>query len=122
QSTGFSRQAPPAEGTPAEAGTLNDTRLWVAAERLPQFSAIFPDAWTEPPIIAPAALAETIWSSESALVEIIRGRLEGLGPVTAQALADSLGLKLASIGEARVNLAAEGFVFRARFTARLAMT
>jgi ATP-dependent helicase Lhr and Lhr-like helicase len=93
--------------------------LWVAAERLPQLNAVFPDAWTEPPIVAPAALAETIWSSEPALVEIIRGRLEGLGPVTAQGMADSLGLKVALIEEALVNLEVEGFVFRGRFTPRL---
>ena len=96
--------------------------LWVAAERLPQFSAIFPDAWTEPPIVAPAALAQTIWSSESALVEIIRGRLEGLGPVTAQGLADSLGLRVSLIDEALVNLEVEGFVFRGRFTPGLQET
>jgi ATP-dependent Lhr-like helicase len=61
--------------------------LWVAADRLPQLNVIFPDASSGPPIVAPAALAEAVWSSESALVEIVRGRLEGLGPVTAQALA-----------------------------------
>ena len=96
--------------------------LWVAAERLPQLNAVFPTALTEPPIIAPAALAEAIWRSESALVEIIRGRLEGLGPVTAQGLADSLGLKLALIDEALVNLEVEGFVFRGRFTPGLQET
>jgi ATP-dependent Lhr-like helicase len=96
--------------------------LWVAAERLPQLNVVFPDAWTDPPIVAPAALAETIWSSESALVEIIRGRLEGLGPVTAQGLADSLGLKVALIEEALINLEVEGFVFRGRFTPGLQET
>ena len=96
--------------------------LWAAAERLPQLKAVFPEASTEPPIVAPAALAEAIWSSESALVEIIRGRLEGLGPVTAQGLADSLGLKVALIDEALVNLEVEGFVFRGRFTPGLQET
>jgi len=90
--------------------------LWVAAERLPQLNAIFPDAWTEPPIVAPAVLAEAAWSSESALVEITRGRLEGLGPVTAQSLADSLGLKVNLIEQALINLEGEGFVFRGRYT------
>ncbi|HWO00971.1 MAG TPA: DEAD/DEAH box helicase [Blastocatellia bacterium] len=90
--------------------------LWVAAERLPQLKAIFASASSEPPIAAPAVLAYARWSFESALVEIIRGRLEGLGPVTAQALADSLGLKTDSIEAALVSLEGEGFVFRGRFT------
>ena len=90
--------------------------LWVAAERLPQLNAIFASASTEPPIAAPEALIGASWSVESALVEIVRGRLEGLGPVTAQGLADSLGLKLDSIEAALVALEVEGFVFRGRFT------
>jgi ATP-dependent Lhr-like helicase len=90
--------------------------LWVAAERLPQLDAIFQTASTEPPIVAPEVLAGAPWSPDSALVEIIRGRLEGLGPVTAQALADPLGLKLPSIDAALVSLEVEGFVFRGRFT------
>ncbi len=90
--------------------------LWVAAERLPQLNAIFASASTEPSIVAPEVLASATWSFEAALVEIVRGRLEGLGPVTAQALADSLGLKPESIEAALVNLEVEGFVFRGRFT------
>ncbi|HSO73437.1 MAG TPA: ATP-dependent DNA helicase, partial [Blastocatellia bacterium] len=90
--------------------------LWVAAERLPQLNAIFGLASTEPPIVAPGALAETAWSAESALVEILRGRLEGLGPATVQGLADSLGLKVGPIEQALVSLEVEGFVFRGRFT------
>ena len=90
--------------------------LWVAAERLPQLNMIFGESTSEPPIVAPDALTGATWSFESALVEIVRGRLEGLGPVTAQALADSLGLKLDSIEAALVSLEVEGFVFRGRFT------
>jgi ATP-dependent Lhr-like helicase len=94
----------------------------VAAERLPQLDVIFQNAETEPSIVAPRLLAGVTWSPESALVEIIRGRLEGLGPVTAQAVADSLGLKLDSIEAALASLEAEGFVFRGRFTPGLKET
>jgi ATP-dependent Lhr-like helicase len=90
--------------------------VWVAAERLPQLDAVFSEARTDPSIAAPGILAEVNWSAESALVEITRGRLEGLGPVTAQSLADSLGLKIGLIDQALVNLEVEGFVFRGRFT------
>jgi len=90
--------------------------FWVAAERLPQLNAIYTEAKTEPSIFAPAVLSEVSWSSETALVEIIRGRLEGLGPVTVSRLAESLGLKPIEIEHALVTLEVEGFVFRGRFT------
>ncbi|HLJ69847.1 MAG TPA: DEAD/DEAH box helicase, partial [Roseiarcus sp.] len=65
--------------------------LWVAAERLNQVQAIWPDAARQPDIAPPADQAQAVWSAEQALVEIVRGRLEGLGPVTETALAAPLG-------------------------------
>jgi len=94
---------------------VDGATLWIAAERLPQFVVILPNARTEPAIKAPDSLVVD-WDSEIALVEIIRGRLEGLGPVTAQSLADSLGLAIDVIEAALVKLEVEGFVFRGRFT------
>jgi ATP-dependent Lhr-like helicase len=90
--------------------------LWVAAERLPQFRAVWPDAPLEPPIAAPAEFAARDWSLEEALVEILRGRLEGLGPVTEQALAAPLGLMPEDIAAALAALESEGFALRGRFT------
>ena len=127
QSTGFSRVVASAEDNsfnasnqeePPEGGTLNTRgpRLWVAAERLPQLEAIFPNATTEPPIVAPEALASVAWTDDAALVEILRGRLEGLGPTTTAALAGSLGLPAYSIEASLARLEAEGFVMRGRFT------
>src|SRR6185503_3340163 len=60
--------------------------LWVAAERLPQLEKIFPGASLTPPIVAPETFSQAAWSFEDALVEILRGRLEGLGPVSVEAL------------------------------------
>jgi len=90
--------------------------LWVAAERLPQIKSIFAGATLEPPIIPPESVARTSWSSEDALVEIIRGRLEGLGPVTVEQLVSSSGLEKLAIESALLKLEAEGFVIRGRFT------
>ena len=49
--------------------------LWIAAERLPQFLALWPQAILEPAVAAPEAYAEKAWSVDEALVEILRGRL-----------------------------------------------
>src|SRR5580704_13646884 len=67
--------------------------LWVSAERLPQFQALWPAAKPDPAIAAPAAYAGRNWSRDDALVEILRGRLEGQGPVTHEMLAAALGLE-----------------------------
>ncbi|HEY2960967.1 MAG TPA: DEAD/DEAH box helicase [Pyrinomonadaceae bacterium] len=91
-------------------------RLWVAAERLPQIRSIFASATLEPAIIAPESVARTSWSFEDALVEIIRGRLEGLGPITIDQLVSSSGLNKLEIETALLKLEAEGFVIRGRFT------
>lgn len=90
--------------------------LWVAAERLPQLNAIFPVATTEPPISAPETLAAVSWKSDDAVVEVLRGRLEGLGPITVAAVARSMGLPPLTIEAALARLEAEGFVMRGRFT------
>ncbi|MCM3870270.1 MAG: DEAD/DEAH box helicase, partial [Pyrinomonadaceae bacterium] len=91
-------------------------RLWVAAERLPQLQAVFHDAVLQPLIAVPASLAEATWSFDDALVELIRGRLEGLGPVTAPGLAASAGLAVSQVDGALLKFEAEGFVLRGRFT------
>ncbi|MDQ3473177.1 MAG: ATP-dependent DNA helicase, partial [Acidobacteriota bacterium] len=91
-------------------------QLWVAAERLPQLLAVFPEATLTPPISAPVSLAQTSWTGEDALVELVRGRLEGLGPVTSKGLAVSAGLPIGDIDATLLKLEGEGFVLRGRFT------
>jgi ATP-dependent Lhr-like helicase len=90
--------------------------VWVAAERLPQFESQWPDAALEPLIAAPASYAERAWSADLALVEILRGRLEGLGPATAEALAAPLGMSTDDIAFALAALEGEGFAMRGHFT------
>jgi ATP-dependent Lhr-like helicase len=53
--------------------------------------------------------------SDEALVEIVRGRLEGLGPVPASGIAESLALPASRINIALAALEAEGFAMRGRF-------
>jgi ATP-dependent helicase Lhr and Lhr-like helicase len=94
----------------------NGISLWVAAERLPQLQPVFPFATFAPAIAAPESVTRTSWSSEDALVEIIRGRLEGLGPVTVDQLVSQSGLSKLEIETALLKLESEGFVIRGRFT------
>jgi ATP-dependent Lhr-like helicase len=89
--------------------------LWIVAERVPLFTALFPTAALRPAIEVPATHAKQ-WSREEAAVEAVRGRLEGLGPVTAMDIANSLGLPVAEIEVALATLQAEGFAMRGRFT------
>ena len=96
--------------------TAREKRLWVAAERLPQISAVYPNPDLEPAIVAPESVSRTAWTFEDALVEIIRGRLEGLGPVTVEQLMASSGLNKLEIETALLRLEAEGFVIRGKFT------
>ncbi len=96
--------------------TEKGNRFWVAAERLPQIKSIYPSAALEPLIYPPENLAQTAWTFDTALVEILRGRLEGVGPTTAEALAISFSLDQREIEAALARLEAEGFVLRGRFT------
>ena len=90
--------------------------VWVAAERLPQFDALWPGARLEPAIVAPEGHAGQDWLPEVALIEIVRGRLEGQGPATVAALAALLGLECGPVLAALRALEAEGFALRGRFT------
>jgi ATP-dependent Lhr-like helicase len=76
--------------------TLGSLGLWVAAERRALFE--------------PAPL------SDESLLQIVRGRLEGLGPVTVSAIAGSLAVPASRIDIACAALEAEGFAMRGHYT------
>ncbi len=94
---------------------LGEGSIHVAAERLPEFDAVFPDARRSPAIEAPAEYRKP-WARAAALVEIVRDRLQGLGPVTAAGLAAPLALPTAELEAALAKLEAEGSVMRGRFS------
>ena len=97
------------------AGQPDSATLVAAAERLPEINAVHPAALAMPPIVVPPEYAKA-WSREEALVEIVRGRLEGLGPVTAAGLAESIGVSVGDVDIALLALEGEGFVMRGSFT------
>jgi ATP-dependent Lhr-like helicase len=63
--------------------------LWVAAQRLAQLRATCPGARARPELALPAALAASV-ALEDAWRELVRARLESLGPVSSRALAQPL--------------------------------
>ena len=72
--------------------------LWVASERRSLF-----EVWPMP---------------DTALAESVRGRLEGLGPVTASAIADSVAISASRVNTALAALEAEGVAMHGRFTSK----
>jgi ATP-dependent Lhr-like helicase len=89
--------------------------LWVAIERLPQLQAVFPDATIVPMPNVPQEFAR-LWTREEALVELVRARLEGLGPTTVARIASSMGVATNEIELALLALESEGLVLRGHFT------
>ena len=96
--------------------------LWLATEMLPRFRALFPE--TAPDTSLPDFLPEFIrgeqWTPEDALRDIVRGRLSGLGPVTASALANELSnadaVSEKSVEAALLALQTEGFAMQGHFS------
>ena len=89
--------------------------FWVAAERLPHVQALWPSAVLDPAILPPGS-AEPCKNPEQALVELVRGRLEGQGPLTSTELGTTLGLDAERIMTALAALETEGFALSGRFT------
>jgi ATP-dependent Lhr-like helicase len=90
--------------------------LWVAAERLPMLEAAYPAARCEPSLVAPERERAKAWTREAAIRELVRGRLEVVGPTTAADIAGALGLDAGDVDFGLGALEHEGFVLRGRFT------
>jgi len=96
--------------------TGNGLGLWVAAERLATLRDLYPDAVLQPVIDAPPECAEGFKTRDEALRELLRARLGGLGPATAESLAAPLGLARSEVELALLALQAEGYVLQGRLT------
>ena len=99
---------------------LPEPRLCVAAERLPMVQAVFPGVACEPALVPPERERAQVWTREDALRELVRGRLEVVGPTTAAELARALGVPVSDVDFALGALEHEGFVLRGRFTPHVA--
>jgi ATP-dependent Lhr-like helicase len=99
-----------------EQSTRSRASIAVAAERLPEILRIHPDAPLDPPIQPPRS-RERMWDRQSAVTELIRGRLTLTGPTTAIDLAESLAIAEEEADTALLALESEGVVLRGRFFA-----
>jgi ATP-dependent helicase Lhr and Lhr-like helicase len=88
------------------------TPIWIAVERVALFSTVFPNLLATPADNS----SEAPVTRETAIAEMVRGRLEGLGPVTATALAQAISLPRGPIEAALAALQAEGFAMQGQFT------
>ncbi|MGH8496216.1 MAG: DEAD/DEAH box helicase [Gammaproteobacteria bacterium] len=88
--------------------------LWVSAERLAEILHIVQKPQISSEIDAVADKNAPV-DADSALVEIIRSRLECLGPTSAEALSGPLGLPPDAADRALLALETEGFAVRGHF-------
>lgn len=89
--------------------------LWVATERWPLVHAVWPDAQSRPTVTVPAGVRHD-WPRDEAIVYLVRGRVECVGPTTTGALAQALGLEPAAVEAALIALETQGVVLRGSFT------
>jgi len=94
-----------------------ERQIWTSAEKLPLWQILHPSASMQPAISAPAEYTAQVWTREDALLELVRHRLGGLGPVTMAALAHSLTVEAGEVERALLRLQSEGYVMQGRFTA-----
>ncbi|WP_062871687.1 DEAD/DEAH box helicase [Paraburkholderia ferrariae] len=100
---------------PIAANETEHDALWVAAERLNWVRAVYPQARCEPPLQAPPGYDES-WTEDAALIELLRARLSGFGPLTVAQVARPLALEASVAAQALTALEAQGSVMRGRFT------
>ena len=105
------------DGRATRARCADTVDFWTTTERLPELLALFPQVRCEPAVTVPPAHAARRWTREEALREIVRSRLECIGPVDATSLARTLSSARADIEGALLALEAEGFVLAGRFSA-----
>ena len=89
--------------------------VWAAAERLHEFALLLGPSFALD--ITPVHEIPTRATRADAVREILRSRLEGLGPTTLEALVQPLGLGPGEDAIALGALETEGFVMRGRYTA-----
>jgi ATP-dependent Lhr-like helicase len=92
---------------------------WIARERFSCLQAAYPNARTAPPMTMPNDLSANdaeAWTSDTALVEIMRARLSGFGPQSIADIAATLCMSENATLIGLTQLENEGYVIRGCFT------
>ena len=92
-----------------------DRALWLPIERLALLKSIYPSARCEP-ALEPLPGFDRPLGEDDALVELIRARLTGFGPLPVPLIARPLALPASAVALALTRLESEGYVLRGRFT------
>ena len=77
--------------------------------------AVYPGATWSLGLTAPESERKRDWPRDSAVRELVRGRMEVIGPITANTLAEFFQLPPQEIEGALLALEAEGFILRGKF-------
>ncbi|PZP26242.1 DEAD/DEAH box helicase [Pseudomonas kuykendallii] len=102
-------------GRAARIAVAQSDGLWLSVERLALFRILYPTALPEPPLQVLPGFEEDC-SEEDALLEVVRARLTGFGPLPLDRIARGLAQPASAVALALTRLEAEGYVLRGRFT------
>lgn len=94
---------------------INNNRWLVAIERLIEIKQLHPGVAWPSQIKIPARYQQASTNPESSLVELLRSRLEVLGPITVPQLCQDFQIDASKLEQALLSLEQEGFVFRGHF-------
>jgi ATP-dependent Lhr-like helicase len=95
---------------------IGESMHWTAAERVPLVSAAWRGKPLETDLRVPARFLHETWTDGDATREIVRGRLQASGPITASSLASTLRLTRGAVDGALAALEGEGFVLQGSFS------
>ncbi len=98
----------------SEVATEHGRNFWTCAEKLPLVFAVWPNATLAQALDIPANIPRDV-ESVQARVEMLRGWLEYIGPVTSLELQDQLGWTVSQIEATLEALEGEGLVLRGSF-------
>ena len=93
----------------------HDRTFWLATERWPLVQTVWPQGEARPSITVPSGVRRD-WPRDEAIVFLLRGRVECIGPTTACELAKVFGLEESEVEVGLAGLELQGVVLRGRFT------
>jgi ATP-dependent helicase Lhr and Lhr-like helicase len=99
----------------ATAVRQNNNTLWFATERLPYAEQVYKTCEVLYKVTVPEKL-RIIPEEKAPLAELVRGRLEIMGPVATERLAALMEIPVAEINMALLKLENEGFAFRGLYS------